>query len=69
MQQKYCQKYHLKFDIITEETYPIFTQQINNFVMHLFKTNALKFTNEKSKIKFLKSRKYYERSNCSNQSS
>lgn len=67
--KKYCQKYHLKFGIITEETYPIFTQQINNFVMHLFKTNALKFTNEKSKIKFLKSRKYYERSNCSNQSS
>lgn len=39
----------------------------------LLYNNSKKMTNnnlfEKNKIKFLKSRKYYERSNCSNQSS
>lgn len=64
--KSYCKKFSLTFKVVTQDTYPIFTDQINNFVMNLYDNKLILFTNENSDKKFIKSRKYYERNNSSN---
>lgn len=54
--QDYCNKFKLKFDIITQKTFNIYSKQINECFKQLINNNLILFTSQKSKQKFLNSR-------------
>lgn len=62
----YCKKYHLEFGVLTQQTYPIYEKDVNDYVSAMFNTENIIFTNEKSKLKFINARKEYERTNYTN---
>lgn len=54
--QDYCSKFKLKFDVITQRTFDIYTKQINECIKQLINSDLILFTSQKSKQKFLSSR-------------
>lgn len=62
----YCKKHYLEFGVLTQQNYPIYERNVNEYISALVNEKAIIFTNERSKLKFINARKEYERTSYTN---